>query len=308
MRLSDVKWRASEFQHIEPFLRSDGILNNCTLRISRSEEHSVMPTRNIDSVESWIDFAPEIRIVVDKTKLVEEIGITSNELSVAIVLRDYLLNRFVKIQEWELDNLPDSPISLTSGWLKISKSPSIDITIIVTPTQSKERQYGIATRHGDVVASRTFKIRDYRQRPSFPKMWVKPSDFVQRGCSSDTVWLLNWLAEDYERPIQECLQLWVNEKYRDNFDVLNSENLYTNPFKSEMASAVLSEIVQRVFRSSDPPLEEFGLKAQILEVLADASQLKSEEVLAMVERPDFIGLSHAWIQQYTGLNSAMIQL
>ncbi len=306
--MSNVKWRASEFQHIEPFLRSDETLNTCTLRISRSEEHSVTPTRNIDSLEFWSDFAPEIRIVVDETKLADEIGIRSNELSVAVVLRDYILNRFVKVQEWELDNLPDTPITLTSEWQEISKSPNIDITIVVTPTENKERQYGTATHRGDVVASRTFKIRDFRQRPSFPKMWMQSSDFAHRGCSSDTVWLLNWLAEDYERPIHECLELWVNEKYRDKFDVLNSENQYTNPFKSEMASAVLSEIVQRVFENSEPPLEEFGLKAQILEMLSDASQLQSEEVLLMVERPDFIGLSHAWIQQYTGLNSAMLQL
>jgi hypothetical protein len=298
-------WHASETESIEPFRMAEEALSSCSLRLKQSENFDDADTRFIETKEFWTDCAPELQVSFEGSQIVQGTGIELDDLVVAIVLRDRILNRFIKIQEWPGTGVPITPVSLTSGWESISQSDSIDISVLVTPAQTKDRGTGIARHKANVIARKTFKIRSLSQTPSFPYRWVPPEEFEKRSCSRNTIWLLNWLGENFERPIEDSVELLLNEDYRETFEVLEAEGHYSNLFRREMVAAVLAEMAFRVLDSGELPTEESGMRAQILTVLSEASGRGPDEILSMLNRPDKFGVIHAWVQNHVELNEVI---
>ena len=308
MSETKISWIANESEPIEPFKTSNKGLESCALQLNRSESFDKSDTRVVTTPEFWTGFQPALRVEADLGELASATDLDADEIMVSVVIRDRDLNKFARAYQWEAWALPAKPVELTSAWSEFSQSGRIDVSVLATPLETANRGPGIASHKADVVARRTFKIRTMTQSSKIPTRWVSPEEFEKCGTSRDTVWLINWLGEDLERVPADTVEILLNENLKEAFQILENDGETSDLIRYEMAAAIFSELALRAVESGEKPIEETGLRRVMLEQLSTASGLVNEEILARRERPNFIGMVHAWAQQYVGLNHAFAKL
>ncbi len=308
MSRAKISWSANETEFINPFRMSSGGLKSCALRLGPSESFDYSDTRVITTLDFWTNFQPALRIEADLDELASATGLDSNEIIVSVVIRDRDLNRFARVYQCEAQALPDEPVELTAAWSDFSQSERVDISVVVTPMETARRGSGIAFHKADVVARRTFKIRAMAQSSKIPARWVSPEKFEELGMSRGTVWTINWLGEDLERTPADTVEILLNENLREAFQILENDGEISDLILYEMAAAIFSELAIRAIDKGEKPIEETGLRRVMFEWLSASSRLSDEEILALMERPNFIGIIHAWAQHHVGLNHSFAKL
>lgn len=303
-----ISWAAKETNYIEPFKTCNKGLDLCSFRSRLSEKFDYSNSQTISSPDWWSDFQPALKIEVDTDEL-EDTSLELDEIMLSVIVRDRILNQFALVFQCNFQALPNHPIELLSEWSKFSHSESIDLSVVATPAETRDRGPGIASNKGDVVAHKTFKLRaENQQSLRTPTRWVSPKEFEQRGVSRDTVWLVNWIGEDLERPPAENVEILLNEELREAFQILEDEGEISNLFRQEMLAAIISEFAIRAIGNDESPVEETGFRQVMLNFLSIAANLSVEEILMRREAPNFLGSVHAWAQHYVGLNQSFTQL
>ena len=308
MNETKISWNANESESIEPFKTSSKGLETCSLRLRPSESFDKADTRIITTPDFWADFQPALRIEADLDELAGATGLDPDEIMVSVVIRDRELNKFARAYQCEAWVLPAKPVELTSAWSEFSQSGRLDVSVVATPLVTAEREPGIASHKADVVARRTFKIRTMTQSSKIPTRWVSPEEFENRGTSRDTVWLINWLGEDLECPPADTVEILLNENLREAFQVLENDGQTSGLIRCEMAAAIFSELAIKAVGEGEKPVEEIGLRNVMFEQLSTASGLNDDEIIARRDRPNFLGMVHAWAQHYVGLNDSFAKL
>lgn len=303
-----ISWSANESESIEPFKTSRKALSSCALRLRSSESFDKSDTRVITTPDFWTDFRPALRIEADLEEFASATGLDPGGIMVSVVIRDRDLNRFARAYQCGAWELSAKPVELTSAWSEFSQSGRVDISVVATPLETAKRDPGIASHKAHVVARRTFKIRGMTQSPKVPTRWVPPEEFEKRGTSPDTVWLVNWLGEDLERPPADTVEILLNDNFRAAFQILENDGETSDLIRYEMAAAIFSELATRAVGEGEKPIEETGLRKVMFEQLSIASDLSDEEILAQRERPNFMGMVHAWAQHHVGLNRSFAKL
>lgn len=304
---TEISWKANETESIEPFAISRTALDATAIRFRKADRFQTADTHFVETAEFWGDFNPEVRLDLDRAVLESETGLKADDVLVSLILRDRVLNRFAKVMDWPLVTLPDDPISISSFWASFSHSDRIDICVVATPIETMDRGPGIARNRAEVVGRRNFKIRGTAQAAKIPYRWAKPEEFVARNVSSDTIWLINWLGEDLERPISDNVEIWLNERYKDKFLMFEGEE-FGNLFRRAMAAEIVLELAMRALFDRQHPQEEGGMRWMIHDLMSRVSGLETEELFIRMDRPDGLGFVHAWTRSYVGLNEAFVEL
>lgn len=308
MSEATISWSANESEAIEPFKTSSRGLESCALRLSPSEPFDRSETRVITTSEFWTDFQPALRIEADLDELANATGLDPDEIMLSVVIRDRELNRFARAYQWEARELPFKPVELTSAWSNFSRSERADVSVVASPFRTAKREPGIASHKANVVARRTFKIRNMIQSSKIPTRWVSSEEFEERGTSRDTVWLINWLGEDLERTPAETVEILLNENLREAFQMLENDGGTSDVVRYEMAAAIFSEMAIEAVKKGEKPVEETGFRRVMFDQLSAAWGLNDQEILERSERANFIGMVHAWAQHHVGLNHSFAKL
>jgi len=308
MNKEKISWNANETESIEPFKTFNRGLELCALRLRSSEPFDQPDTRVITSPEFWTDFQPAVKICVSLDDLAIATGLESNSIMVSVVIRDRDLNRFSVAHQCHAWSVPAEPVELKSAWSDFSQSGRVDISVVATPVDTVCRGPGVAFHKADVVARRTFKLRCMTQSSNIPTRWVPSEEFKKHGAPGNTVWLINWLGEDLERSPAETVEVLLNENMQDAFKVLDNDGETANLIRKEMAAAIFSELAIKAILEGDKPIEETGLRKVMFELLSTASGLNDDEILALKDRSNNIGLVHAWAQAHSGLYTSFAGL
>ena len=304
---TQIRWIASETESIEPFAISRTALDATAIRFRKADRFRTADTYFVETQEFWDDFDPEIRLDLNRAEFESETGLNVDDLLVSLILRDRVLNRFTNVMDWPLATLPDDPVSISSSWASFSHSDRIDVCVVATPIETMDRGPGIARNRADVVCRRIFKIRGTAQATKIPYRWAKPEEFEARNVPSDTIWMINWLGEDLERPISDNVEIWLNERHKDKFLMFEGEQ-FGNLFRREMAAGIFLELAMRVLADLQPPREEGGMRWMIYDLISRVSELETEDLITRMDHPDGLGFVHAWTQYYVGLNDAILKL
>ena len=308
MKETKISWSANESESIEPFKTSGKGLESCAFRLNSSEPFDKPDTRVITTPDFWKGFQPALLIKADPDELASATGLDRDGIMVSVVIRDRDLNRFAMAYQCVAGELPDEPVELTSARSEFSQSGRVDISVVATPLETAKREVGIASHKAHVVARRTFKIRNMTQSSKTPTRWVSPEEFEKLGTPRDTVWLINWLGEDMERPPEETVEILLNENLRKAFQILENDGKTSDLIRYEMAAAIFSELAIKVVGEGEEPIEETGLRRVMFDWLSTASGLSDEEILGLKEKPHFMGMVHAWAQHHVDLNGSFAKL
>ena len=303
MTAEDFNWNASETEPVEPFGVSRTALNECKLRLQPGESFMTTGLWSVEDPNFWDVFAPELIIKLDAEDLRDATGLEPDDATLSVVIRDRELNKFLKVEEWQVWAIPDTAVSLSLHARNFSHSERLDICVHVSPASSEERGAGVVENRSEVVARKVFQIRAITQKSKFPHRWVKPEDLRALGVADDTIWLVNWLGEDLDRPPVETLEIWLNEAHREKFKILPMGGDAARLFQHEMAAAIFTEVALAVLSSDqEEPTEPMGTLQIISEELSDASGLTLAEMRSNLESHGGASRVRAWAQSKFEVN------
>ena len=136
-------WHEINNDLVEPFQRSDGLLEKCCLRIDPgSEEFSEAEFRTISRDMDWEKFAPQLDIQVDIDRIEKEVGLSPSECTLSVVIRDRDLMRFIHQGDYALTDENRDEISLLETFEELSRSCNFEISVYLRPKEDAERKEG----------------------------------------------------------------------------------------------------------------------------------------------------------------------
>jgi hypothetical protein len=291
-----ITWDATESEPVEPFRTAHDALRGICFRLTADGEFS--------ADDSWVvegrdlaELAPELQISIDKGSLVENSGIDRGELTVSLVVRDRKLNLFSRLCSWSLDDLPSKAYPLRDALSDLSGSERTDIAIVVTPRSSRSRGADVASQQHHVVADKTFKLRVLSKRSKFPKRWATPDEFDSRGLPRNSIFWIDWLSEDLDRPASDAFIVWLNEDYKEQIKSYQLGGSSGRLLSVDLSSMILSEIMAAVLANDQEATDPAGTIRLVGDLMAEESGMTLTEMRSRFERPDGFSLARIWAQQ-----------
>ena len=308
--MTNLNWTASESQRVEPFRTAPLALDLTQFRLKDDDDFKPQGLQVIESEDAWKAIEPEIAIALDIGNATEESGIPEEELSVALVIRDRVLNNFQLLGRWDAVNVPISPIPIMGHLKHFSHSKSLDVCTYLIPSTTKKRDEGIASTEGDVLARKIFKVRVYEQKTKFPKRWATPDEFEAKGLPRDTGFCVNWIDHDLKEHPRDTFEVWLNEQYRDQIASFQVGGKAGNLLERYLAASILTELATAVFGADKQELNEpFGMIGIITDELKEISGKSFEEMRQLFSvGHDGHSLVRAWVHEKLRANASLQRL
>ncbi len=300
-----VTWNATETEVVEPYRVARNALDGVGLRLMPADDFDCREVWYPDSEEDWCSAEPELSITVEPGEVTEVTGVPEKDVAVAVTIRDRDLNRFVLIHRWPLDAVPDEPIALREHLTGLSNGISTDICVFLVTIDEADRGPDIAGQWGEILSRKTFRIRRKTNLSTFPKVWKKPDEFEEQGLHADTIFWVEWLVEDLNRPPREAFLVWLNERYKEQLQSFEVGPASGHLLATELAASVLAEISAAVMTSDQDPDEPTGTIKIVADTLEETSGMSLMEMRKYMERHDGFSRIRAWAQQRTGVTDAL---
>lgn len=299
---SPAHQRFSESRPIRPYRISDSALASCAFRVNEGEEFRTDHpwTTILDPEEvSSAQFAPELRIDVDADLLTRECGLNASDLALSVVVRDQALWKSARAGQWPLLEVPQTFRLGEFVRSEMSGLMGLEVALQVTPRREMEQAFRTASRPGQIVSSRIFRISIPLDGAEFPVEAVDPAYFLQRGFPEDTVWLIDWRTSvDFDRPAEDVLQVMINREAADKILRLSSSDGVGRVLWIEIATEIFVEICMVVF-GSDPekPEDPDGLLAKLVARLRGSVDVDFETMVSRARSiPEGYGFFRAHLQ------------
>ena len=126
-----------------------------------------------------------------------------------------------------------------------------------------------------------------------------------RGLHGDTIFYVEWLAEDLDRPPVETLLIWLNEGTRDQLVSLEHGGASGRLIITELAGMILAEICAPVLTSEQEPDDPTGTIGIVAAALADVTGLTLGEMRTRIRNYDGFSWLRAWCQRAAGVTDQM---
>lgn len=277
--------RYSESRPIRPFRISESALAACAFRINDSEDFRADQPWSvvIDPEEIGApQFNPELRIEVDADSLSRECGLHVADLALSVVVRDQALWKSSQVAQWPVLETPHSFRLGDFVRSEMSGVMGLEVVLQVTPGREVDEGFRTASRPGQMVARRVFRISIPFDGAEFPVEAVDASYFVTRGFPEGAVWLIDWKTSvDFDRPAEDVLQVMINRDAADKILRLSSSDGVGRVLWAEIATEIFVEICMVVFGSDpEPPEAPGGLLAKLNARLRASADLELETMVA----------------------------
>ena len=308
--MATLNWTASETQKVEPFQISPSALQNTQLRLMGDDDFDNQELKIIKSDEDWWNASPEILISLDTDLAVRETGIPEGELSVALVIRDRILNSFKLVDKWNAFSVPHNSISLVNPLTSFSHSRLLDICTYLFPLDTKIRGEGIASNAGQVLGQKIFKVRMHDERTKFPKRWATPEEFEAIGLPRDTVFWIEWLAHDLNKHPSDTFVVWLNSQFKDKITSFQIGGKSGTLLERHLAASILTELATAVFNAEDQEPNELSGTISIVTDELEKTTNKSFNEMRQLFTDGHEGYSRvrAWVHEKIGVNAALDRL
>ncbi len=308
--MAKLNWSASETERVEPFRTSPSSLESTRFRLTDDDKFDHRDLILIESEEEWRVARPEIIIDLDTVKASRESGVPEEELAVALVMRDRILNRFELIKRWNARDVPIDAVQLKDALSSFSHSRLFDVCTYLFPAVTKDRDEGVAQDSGQVLASKIFQVRQFEQSSKFPKRWATPEEFEEQGLPRDTVYWIEWLVDDLNHHPKEAFRVWLNAQFKDQITSFEVGSKAGDLLKLNLAASILAELAIAVFSDPEQELNEpTGTIAIVTEELSEVTNKNFDEMRGLFKN-DHGGHSRvrAWAHEKLGVNSALGRL
>jgi hypothetical protein len=251
--------RYSESRPIRPFRISENGLRQCGFRVREDLDFvSEDPcTLLVESGEiRGPGFRPELKLAPDPEALASETGIEPDRLCLSVVLRDPALWRSERLAHWAVGEAPARYSIPETVRTRMSGLRGLEVSVQVTPSEPLEARFRTASKPGQIVADRTFRVSVPGEGAEFPVETVGPEYFEMLGLPRNTVWVVRWQTTvEFDRPPEEVLQVLLNREVAEKLLRLASADSVGKVLWTEIGTEILVELCLTVF-GSDPEIPE----------------------------------------------------
>lgn len=234
--MTRLRLAASENEFVKPFDTYDSVFENCEILYNLDEGFSKNTSIILDEVE------------VDTLKI--EFGITSDDISflldapkeqlkLAVISRDQDGHNYSVLHECAVDEIQETPDLLSKVPSNISKG-RFSVSVILT-RDSGEEGFSVFRK----LAQKDFRFVNANQKIDFPRIWRTADEFQAAGLPRTSLWHLAWVGEDFDKPINELVILWMNSEYKTPLQVIGA-SLTDEHFQRIWTANVLAYLVQTI--------------------------------------------------------------
>ena len=260
-------WHRREKRMLRPFPISAHALDGCafaatTGRLLSEEKHYLDQAALIRGVRPRfrLDFNPEV-FHAESLRDAESVEIS-------IVARDLGRREYNVIGKWTVDSMPSSVWQTPTT---MESFDGIEFKVFAFANASTETQVGHAWRKASVISERTFTVQP-KQAGLFP---VIPSPL-----SDGRLWEVHWLNDDLNQPVDEVLELRINEDVYNKLVLLDS-SIGGPVLAGTITASVFEAVARKVLAQYEDDAEENTLSGKVKSLL---EELTGEPIHTVIER------------------------
>lgn len=252
-------WRASESRPIRPFRISRGALANVGFRMRSDLEFTKDdPWTEVAEPEEirQATFRPEFQLMIDAETLERDTTLPVTDLRLSVIVRDPAAWRSERVADWPLEASPPTFAIPAAALLELSGARGLELALQVTPLMPLEPKFRTASRPGQLVANRQFRIKTSEEGGGFPIKLVESAYMEELGLPKNTVWFVQWKTTvDFDQPVEDVLCVLINKESGEKLLRISAQDSLGNVLWREIASEVFLEICLTIF-SKDPEQSE----------------------------------------------------
>lgn len=305
--MSDKKpWRYSESRPIKPYKVSEHAFAKTAFRIRKDMEfltddpwYAIVEPEEIKHE----GFSPCVELSVDIDMLTSDSGIDAEDLRLGVTLRDSALLKSILLESWNVEDFPERYSVPPAVLENVSGKRGIEIALHISPAKSLAPKFRTASKPGQVVSSRVFKIDTPFNGAGFPVQPVDAEYFKDLGLPKETVWIIKWMTTaDFDRPVDELLCVLINKEEAEKILRLSSGDSIGRVLWSEIAIEIFLEICLAIFASEpQPPELKDSLLSKITARLKKETGLSFDQLVATARSDDKFRFYRAHLQKNTEL-------
>ena len=288
--MGEVNWKAAERCVTMAIPSSDRSLANVKLRLEMSESPSAEQVRHIENLYDWGRFTPELFIDINEVTLRNDTGLTKGQIIISVIVRDRDLNKFEKIHEWTLHDLPEGAWPLGKSLHDFSWSARLDIAVVATPYCSVTSEKPPPIPKGTLLATKVFKIRVPSHGLDLPFKFVEPEKMARlSGLNRTTVCYVHWKGEDLRRTPAELIEVWLNKDLEDKFRALSAKHpsAAAEHIGRNIAAHVYVDVLAYVLSSDEESTEPTSLIYIVKDMIKRELDMELGDIRQLYQRgPD----------------------
>ena len=157
------------------------------------------------------------------------------------------------------------------------------------------------------LATKDFKFVANNQKIDFPKIWKRSEDFAAIGLPKDSLWFLRWKGADLDRPINELVELWLNEDLKAKVTqiTIGRNKSITSQISTSILLDIYFPVIEKTFNND--AAQDFNSTAfqTVFKQLKGNFVDDEEELRTFFERDDFHSILGGWCNKLTSLTLSL---
>lgn len=223
----------------------------------------------------------EFMMPVDRSKLSEDSGIGSDEIEIALLLKDFKTRNVLTISRWPLPIAPKRFEIPKERLDEISLVDDFEISIVVYLKHKRASEVGIASTKGSTLARCDLTISvESEIGPDFQVSTITPDELEKLGFGRDALFVVEWMEEDdFSRPAKDVFGVRINEIAAQKLMQVQGTNTFGSAFYRQMMSDILFQTAQKIFvRGIDPNWPENSVGKTLLRFVEKATGVVPEKI------------------------------
>ncbi len=293
-----INLKASESRLIKPFLTVDELFKN--LKIFYSSDIGWVTDTTIYKEDEKFDKL-DLSLDIKEEILTSILEGSSKDYKVSIVFKDHSAKYYTQLDSFSLNELDKNDMSY---YEKVSSNFALGNFTISAILTKKSTVLDDQIKR---LATKDFKFVANNRKIDFPKIWKRSEDFAAIGLPRDSLWFLRWKGADLDRPINELVELWLNEDLKTKVTqiTVGRNKSVTSQISASILLDIYFPIIEKTF--DNDAAQDFKSTAfqTVFKQLKGNFVEDEEELRAFFERDDFHSILGAWCNKLTLLTTSL---
>lgn len=272
-------WRRTESRVVRPFQSVEAALADVRLKLRADAEFDDRTSFDASEVELR-EIRPEFAFAVQVSALDAARPLSAADLSLAIRFSDPRLRRSELIFESGVDALPDTWTVPAAVKDRFSWKFGLNASVALVLRADRPPEPGLPFMRGHWIARKEFSVRSVAERRTFPIERWTAEDFARRGLPRDTVYWIEFMAEDLNARFDDPGEAFRVCLRADVYDALldAEESPSGRAVMALIKAEILTEVLWRGLENlgQDQEIEKGGLLHSALARVEKATNASQE--------------------------------
>lgn len=289
-----IKFTASETEITRPFKIADGFFENVSIKTQEHLDFS-KSERHYQSPENKLDFL-KINFILEKLDNYD-IKISDDNLQIFVVFKDKNIKSNFPIGQFSLTEINGNVLDFKDKIPYNLDESNFEITLLL-----------IEKNKFHILSQKKFLFTKLVEITEIPRIWMPESFFVEKGLSKKTLWYVNWIGTDFDKNLNELVNICLNKNYEININKLN-DDAKNKSFKIQMGASILTDIIYPILKNKSENVTDNSNTVQtIKDFLINNCNFSNDSLDDLIKSEFFHSTLSASIINYLNLEQELLKL